>query len=67
MPKSLVLEKIGGLDLCDRLVLRRLADEIGVSLQALKIRLQNLGRLYETRDGCLYPSKEAADGQLPLL
>jgi Zn-dependent peptidase ImmA (M78 family) len=67
MPKSLLLAKVDGLDLCNRVVLRQVADEIGVSLQALKIRLQSLGRLYETPDGQLYPSKEAAHGQLPLL
>ncbi|SRR6266540_1154035 len=66
MPKSLLLAKVDGLDLCNRAVLRQVADEIGVSLQALKIRLQSLGRLYETPDGWLYPSKEAAQGQLPL-
>ena len=67
MPKALLLAKIEGLDLCNRAVLRRLAGDIGVSLQALKIRLQSLGRLYETPDGRLYPSKEIAHGQLPLL
>jgi hypothetical protein len=66
MPKSLLLTKVDGLELCNRAILRRVAGEIGVSLQALKIRLQGLGRLYETSDGRLYPSKEVADGQLPL-
>jgi Zn-dependent peptidase ImmA (M78 family) len=67
MPKGLLLQKIAGVDVCDRAVLRHLADEIGVSMQALKIRLEGLGRLYEAPDGRLYPSKVAADGQLPLL
>lgn len=67
MPKPLLLKKVAGRDLCSYAVLRRLADEIGVSVQALKIRLQDLGRLYETQDGQLYPSKEVAHGQLPLL
>jgi len=66
MPKALLIAKIEGLDLCKRAVLRQLARDIGVSLQALKIRLQSLGRLYETPDGRLYPSKEIAHGQLPL-
>jgi hypothetical protein len=67
MPKALLVVKIDGCDLCNRAVLRRLAQEIGVSLQALTIRLKGLNRLYETSDGRLYPSKEIAHGQLPLL
>jgi hypothetical protein len=66
MPKALLLAKVEGLNLCNYGVLRQLATQIGVSLQALKIRLQELGRLYEV-DGQLYPSREAAHGQLPLL
>lgn len=66
MPKLLLLAKVEGLNLCNYAVLRQVANEIGVSLQALKIRLQELGRLYEV-DGQLYPSREAAHGQLPLL
>jgi IrrE N-terminal-like domain len=67
MPKSLLLAKVDGLDLCNWAVLRQMAGDIGVSLQALKIRLQSLGRVYEAPDGRLYPSKEAAHGQLSLL
>lgn len=66
MPKMLLLEKITGYDLCNRQVLRSLAVEVGVSRKALTIRLQGLGRVYETLDGRLYPSREVADGQLPL-
>lgn len=67
MPRALLLTKIEGRDLCNRVVLRQIAQNIGVSLQALKIRLQGMGRLYEAPDGHLYPSKEIAQGQLPLL
>lgn len=67
MPKALLLAKIEGCDLCNRAVLRRVAQEIGVSQQALTIRLTGLNWLYETPDGRLYPSKEIAHGQLPLL
>jgi hypothetical protein len=67
MPKTLLVEKIIGLDLCDRAVLRRLAGELGVSMKALTIRLEGLGRVYQAPDGRLYPSKAVANGQLPLL
>ncbi|MEN9935955.1 MAG: hypothetical protein RLZZ387_2534, partial [Chloroflexota bacterium] len=67
MPEHLVLPAIAHEDVTNLAVLRRLAVNFGVSVEALKIRLKTLGRLYEAPDGRLYRSMAEGTGQLSLL
>jgi tetratricopeptide (TPR) repeat protein len=64
MPESLLLLAIKGIDLYRWPTLYRLRDQFQVSITALTIRLEELGYLYVTTNGRLYPSPtEAVDGQ----
>lgn len=66
LPRELLLQRIEGVDVCNLSVLRSLRLELGVSLSALRYRLEGLGRLYVGRDHKFYPSKAAAIGQQSL-
>lgn len=64
MPESLLLPAIEEIDLYRWPTLYRLRDQFQVSITALTIRLEELGYLYVTTNGRLYPSQtEAIDGQ----
>jgi hypothetical protein len=66
MPSALLLRSIEGEDLLDRASLRRLATSFAVSVQALIIRLEGLGRLFVAPNGSLYVSRAAYTGQASL-
>jgi hypothetical protein len=63
MPEELLASAIAGRDILDRDVLRELARSFDVSLRALTIRLDGLGRLYCAPDGSLHASRAAHAGQ----
>jgi Zn-dependent peptidase ImmA (M78 family) len=64
LPEFLLLPAIEGVNLHRWSSLYRLRDEFQVSITALTIRLEELGYLYVTTNGRLYPNRtEAIDGQ----
>ncbi len=66
MPLPLLSEAVRGLDLCDWSTLYNLRDSFGVTISALKVRLERLDLLYVSEDRLLYPSKREYEGQLRL-
>ena len=63
MPHDLTLNAIRGLDLLNWPTLYQLRDAFGVTITALKIRLERLGLLFVANDGQLYFSRQEYEGQ----
>jgi Zn-dependent peptidase ImmA (M78 family) len=64
MPKELIRQVVSSRDIYNWPALYKLREEIGVSISALKVRLQQMGLLYipnGTKE--LYPSEAQANGQ----
>ena len=64
MPAHLLLPAVEGVELHHWPALYRLRDQFGVSLTALRIRLERLGMLHLAANGRLYASQEAATADL---
>ncbi len=64
LPESLLLPALTGLDLQRWADLYRLRDQFKVSITALRIRLEMLGRLHLAANGRLYPTQRAAGSDL---
>jgi hypothetical protein len=67
MPQNLIRAEASKVDRTDWKNLYPLAQKFGVTITALKVRLQQLGLLHVTEDGKLYASPDAAHGQMQLL
>jgi len=67
LPLSLLLPAIKDVDLLDWKNLYQIRDLFGVTITVLKIRLQDLDRLYISPDGNLYPSRTEFAGQRRLI
>ncbi|MEW5957262.1 MAG: ImmA/IrrE family metallo-endopeptidase [Chloroflexota bacterium] len=63
LPLSLLLPAVEGVNLNRWPALYRLRDQFKVSITALRIRLEELGYLYVTAAGRLYPDRAAAAGE----
>jgi len=66
MPSSLLLPKIQGVNLQSWRGLYRLRDDFGVTITAMKVRLEQLGLTYVDDDGRFHKSRREAEGQSPL-
>ena len=66
MPTSLLWEAVRDTELTSWPNLYRLRDHFKVTISALTIRLEQLGVLYVSRDGQLYPFKREYHGQTRL-
>ncbi len=64
MPSDLLMEMVHDVDLTNWSQLYKLRDHFQVTITALTIRLERLGLLYISDEGCLYPSRQEYDGQL---
>jgi len=67
MPKEMVLREIKGVDIYKWRNLYLLKDRFGVTITAFRKRLEELGFIYLSPDGALYPSQEAYFNQLVLI
>lgn len=63
MPSHLLLSKTRGLNLQRWRALYSLRDEFGVTITAMKVRLEKLGLTYVDDDGIFHESRQAAEGQ----
>lgn len=63
MPGALLLPKARSLDLRSWRALYRLRDEFGVTITAMKVRLEKLGLTYVDGDGRFHRSRQEAGGQ----
>ena len=63
MPTTLLLPKIDGVDLKRWRNLYALRDHFGVTITALKVRLERLGLTYVDGDGRFHKSRQEAKGQ----
>ncbi len=66
MPAPLVRDAVAGVDLMQWPELYRLRDLFRVTISALTIRLEQLGRLYVDPNGTLHPSRAESQGQTRL-
>jgi len=66
MPQEMVREKALRTNRTEWPNLYRLAEEFGVTITALRVRLEQLGLLYVDKDGMLYVSPQDAKGQRTL-
>jgi hypothetical protein len=67
MPKEMMIREIEGMDICKWASLYRLKDRFGVTITAFRKRLEELGLIYMSEDGNLFPSQAAYRNQLSLL
>jgi Zn-dependent peptidase ImmA (M78 family) len=67
MPKEIVVREIEGLDICQWPTLYRLKDRFNVTITAFRKRLEELGLIYVSEDGELYPPQAASCNQLDLM
>ena len=65
MPRAMVHEEVAKVDQTQWLELYRLKDRFGVTISALRVRLEQLGLLY-LKGETLYESRDAATGQSSL-
>lgn len=63
MPRDLVLRAIEGVDLTSWPVLYRLRDAFGVSISALRVRLEKMNLIYVADDGSIHHSAAEYHGQ----
>ncbi len=66
MPSPLLRDAVAGVDLMHWSELYRLRDLFGVTISALTIRLEQLGRLHIGLNGMLHPSRAEYQGQARL-
>lgn len=66
MPKTLLLPRAARLDLQSWPGLYKLRDDFGVTVSAMKVRLQKLGLTYVDGDGRFHKSRQEARGQSSL-
>lgn len=66
MPSQLLSEVTTDVDLLSWPALYGLRGLFQVTITALRIRLEQLNRLYVTEDGQIYPSRQEYDGQMRL-
>lgn len=67
MPKEMMIRETEGMDICQWPNLYRLKDRFGVTITAFRKRLEELGLIYVSEDGALYPSQAASCNQLNLI
>lgn len=63
MPNSLLLPKSRGVNLQSWRGLYRLRDDFGVTITAMKVRLEKLGLTYVDANGRFYKTRQEAEGQ----
>ncbi len=66
MPNSLLIPRARGINLQSWRSLYRLRDDFGVTITAMKVRLEKLGLTYVDGDGRLHRSRREAEGQTSL-
>ena len=66
MPGALLLPKARNIDLRNWRALYGLRDEFGVTITAMRVRLEKLGLTYVDDDGRFHRSRQEAGGQHPL-
>jgi len=66
MPKTLLLPRAARVDLQGWRGLYKLRDDFGVTISAMKVRLEKLGLTYVDEDGCFHKSRQEAEGQISL-
>ncbi len=66
MPKTLLLPRAARVDLQSWRGLYKLRDDFGVTISAMKVRLEKLGLTYVDDDGRFHKSRQEAGGQGPL-
>jgi hypothetical protein len=66
MPNSLLLPRARGMNLQSWRGLYRLRDDFGVTITAMKVRLEKLGLTYVDDDGRFHRSRREAEGQSSL-
>lgn len=63
MPKTLLIPRAAKLDLQSWRGLYKLRDDFGVTISAMKVRLEKLNLTYVDDDGCFHKSRQEAGGQ----
>ena len=66
MPRSLLLPRVDDMNLYNWRSLYQLRDEFGVTITAMKVRLETLGLAYVDSDGRFHRSRQEAEGQRSL-
>jgi Zn-dependent peptidase ImmA (M78 family) len=66
MPKTLLLPRVARVDLQSWRGLYQLRDDFGVTISAMKVRLEKLGLTYVDDDGRFHKSRQEAGGQTSL-
>jgi Zn-dependent peptidase ImmA (M78 family) len=63
MPKTLLLPRAARVDLQNWRGLYQLREDFGVTISAIKVRLEKLGLTYVDNDGRFHKSRQEAGGQ----